>query len=403
MKKVALLIAVLTIFTSVAFAEIEVTVEGSSELTLGINLDNSAVGFKNDNSSKISFNLADGTSEKGGEADVYGWIEIKEFIAEVNSDDGYKDLDAGDVTAKIMFNGGWVQISGSNTEVDLTTPVYMNNDKDYEGVKLDIGGAGFVLGLDMAPAAIEVGISSPEDWADDDPTDPEYGWIEDEDAPAVAPTWGVETESDDDIANEDLTFGAHVKVTLDLEPLTVELVYVADLNPNTGMAGGAKISADLAPLTVSLAADARSNGNYEAVLDLGVDLGEGIDLAVGASYSSKDNLDVDLDLDVAIDALSIGLYGLANDLDVTDGLNYIVELDASYTTDTMKPYLTVGYGDMSDADDDDQRSLETDVTLKLEVGVELLMIENVVLKAQYAADPLGDSNGAITFSSKIEY
>jgi hypothetical protein len=404
MKKLALLIAILTIFTSTAFAEIDVTVEGSSELTLGVNLDTSAVGFKNDNSSKISFKLADGTSEKGGESDVYGWIEIKEWAAEVNSSDGYKALDAGDVTAKIMFDGGWLKISGSNTETNITKPVYLNNNKDYKGVAVDVGGAGFVLGLDMAPAMIEVGISSPDDWADDDNSSAaSYSIVLNTDN--LDHVYGVLNSAavaDTDDGNDELTFGAHVKVTVDLAPLTVELAYVTDLNPNNAMGLGAKISADVAPLTVSVAGDVDlKTSDFEAVLDLSVALGEDMTLAVGGSYSSIDNIDVDVDFDAAMGDISVGLYALATDLD-TD-LRYIVEFDASMTTDTMKPYLTVGYGDISDADDDGQRSLEDTQTLKLNVGCEFYTIENVTLKADYAADPLGDSSGVITLSSKISY
>jgi len=382
MKKLALLIAILTIFTSTAFAQIDVTVTGKSVLTFGIALDSDiATGLKNANESKISFNLADGSSEKGGEADVYGWIEIKEWKAEVNSSDGYKTLDAGDVTAKIMFNGGWLKISGTNTSIDLAEPVFYatgtadgieENVDDYKGIKPAITGAGFVLGLDMAPAAIEVGISSPQTWEEN--------------------------------ANSANTYGAHVKATIDMAPITLTIAGVTDINPTEVYGMGVEIAADLATLTLNLASDiVLSNDpiDYEVVLELGVNLGEEINLAVSGSYSSIDNIDFDADLDVSIDAIGLGIYALVTDVD-TDDLRYVVEFDASYTTDTLKPYLAISYGSIS-AVDDDNRTLQAEDSLGVTVGVESYAIENVTLKGEWSADPLADTNGNLIFSATIAY
>lgn len=401
MKKLALLIAILTIFTSTVFAQIEVTVEGSSELTFGINLDDSAAGFKNNNSSKISFKLADGSSEKGGEADVYGWIEIKEWKAEVNSSDGYKALDAGDVTAKIMFNGGWLKISGTNTATNFADPAVLNS-KDYKGVSSDIGGAGFVLGLDVAPAAIEIGVSTPNDWTQDDTgtaaSTGDYGWYDNDSNEQTQPAWlPIQTAAvpaTDDI-NDEYTFGAHLKITMDLSPLKVEVGAVADINPNTVIGVGGKVTADVAPATIAVAVDSKipqgdgaDDPSTEVALDVSLALGEGMTLALGASYSTIDNIDAFVDFDAAIDAISIGILGIfADAVEVNDSgaeLHYIVEVDASYTTDTVKPYLTIGYGTLSDANDDGIRTLEAgDATTKLKVGCEAYLIENVTLKGEW--------------------
>jgi hypothetical protein len=432
MKKLALLIAILTIFTSTAFAQIDVTVEGSSEVTFGINLDDSAAGFKNDNTSKISFALADGSSEKGGESDVYGWIEIKEWSAKVSSGDDpqYNVLDAGDVTAKIMFNGGWVQISGTNNDINLAEPVFFTNSTTagdtedrgtpYKGVNPAKDGAGIVLGLDLAPATIEIGVSTPNDWTQDDAGDPAtyYGWNDDDEDATTAPVWEVVADPVDavDDLNDDYTFGAHLKATIDMTPLTVVLAGVTTIN-STGdetYGAGIKVSADMAPLTIAVASDLILSNDpidYEIVLDLGVNLGEGIDLAIGGSYSSIDNLDIDVDLDVAIDAIGLGLYALLLEVDNADLMRYIIEFDASYTTDTVKPYVTVGYGSISgqDSDNDNERTLEAVDTnaINAKVGCEAYLIENVTLKGEWSADPLGtatgEKKGNITFSAKISY
>jgi len=416
MKKVALLIAILTIFTSTAFAEIDVTVEGSSELTFGIALDgDTAAGFSNTNSSKISFTLASGTSEKGSDADTYGWIEIADWEAVADSDDGYADIAGGDVTAKIMFTGGWVTISGSNTGTNFTTPAFFDATEagddagDYAGVNVDFGGAGFVLGLEFAPATIELGVSTPNDWTnDDDSVAEEYGWVDNDSNDTTEPVWAVSTAAvaDADDANDEYTFGTHLKVTLDLSPITVEVAAVTDINPNSNVGIGAKVSADIAPLTLAVAADINTDaGDYEVNLDASIALAEGISLALGGSYSSISNIDAFVDFDAAIDAISVGLVGIFADVD-TDDLAYIVELETSYTTDMVKPYVTVGYGTISgpDGDNDDLRTIEGgDADTNLTVGVEAYLIENVTFKGEWSADPVGDTNGTITLGATIEY
>jgi len=265
---------------------------------------------------------------------------------------------------------------------------------------------------------VEVGISTPNDWTDDEGDAAVYEWTDHDDDPATDPIWLIKTpaSSPDDDKNDEYTFGTHLKVALDLSPITVEVGAVTNIHPTTVIGFGTTIAADLAPATVTLSADVNvpqgdnaADATYEADLDVSVAIGDGVTVLVGATYSTDQNVDAVIDVDAEVDALTVGLLGIFADLAETNNsgaeLNYIVELDASYTTDTVKPYLTVGYGTISAPDDDtDVRTIEGgDPKTNLTIGCEAYLIENVTFKGEWSADPVDDVKGNITLSAKIEY
>jgi hypothetical protein len=202
MKKVTLLIALMTIIAFTAFAaDIAVAVTGSAELTFGVNLEGTvATGFAKSTSQDITFKLLSGDSKKGAEEAVYGEVKVSGWGVTYDSDNagGWAGVDEGDLSAKIIFPMGWVDILSTNNSIG-----YMNivQDDDNDTGTTDAGfgdslaaSAGCVLGLNMKPATIEIGVFSETDWTVDN------------------------------------NYGASLKLTLDVAPIKVEAGAVMGLN-----------------------------------------------------------------------------------------------------------------------------------------------------------------------------
>jgi hypothetical protein len=436
MKKLALLIIFMTIFAFTSFAQVDVTVTGKSELTLGIALDDPvASGFTNKNESKIAFTLVSGDSEKGGDADVYGYIKIKGWKAEANSADGWKDLKAGDVEAKIVFAGGWVKISGTNASTNFINIVQNDNavkDKDDKGVNTSIpNSGGLVVGLDLAPAAIEIGLFSENDWTDTNTataaTDAEYGWIENTTDPALNPTWGIVTAAgaagaDTDDINDEHAYGASLKVTLDVAPIKVEAAVAMGLNyvVASDIGIGGKVTADIAPLKIYAGADVKvpdgADAQIEAGLGVSVAVMDGVDIAVDATYGVEDVDNTDVRIGVTANDLVAGLktnltlelfnlLGAVGD-DTDDDVEWSVAAGLSYALATAKPYLNIRYGTFTAKDNAYTYAVAGQEPFKLNVGVDLTMIPDVTFTLDYNSDDLtsdAKSNGVFKIKTTIKY
>jgi hypothetical protein len=432
MKKIALLIAFTLIFVFTSFAQVDVTVTGKSELTFGIALDDPiATGFTNVNESKIEFTLAADTSEKGGEEDVHGYIKIDGWEIKGNTDDEAWSYDAGDVEAKVMFSGGWIKISGTNDEIQFVDPV-QDDDSDKDNTDhgmtttLDNSG-GLVVGLDFAPAAIELGLFSENDWADDADTADEYDWVDDDGDATTPPVWDVVTAGVADDLNDDHAYGASVKVTLDMSPITVAvgaILGVGHTSKDIGIGGKVDIAAD--PITAYVAADVQLDSDdadaphMEFSGGVSVAIAEGLSVAVDGSYcdAAVDNTDVKVALTAndVVPNLELGvtfeLYNLLGGIDAASGdtdddAEYAVDVSLSYTAGSLKPYAGVRYGTFTIDDDEIYTYVAADEEpLKLNLGVELSMIENVTLKLDYNSDDLTSStssNGVIKVITTISY
>lgn len=415
MKKTALLIMFMIIFTLTSFAQIDVTVEGSAEMTIGINLDDQfdegdadavATGITNSTSSTISFSLVSGDSEKGGEADVSGYIKIGGWSAEADSDDGETIVvDAGSVTAQINFPGGWVSITGANnTSLNYVTIV---EGEDNEGVETELGNSGgFTIGLDVAPAAIEIGVFSQNDWTNDDDTgeDTAAYWShndENDTDPDHIYNAAVAGAADTDDSNATNAYGISAKVVLSVDPVTVEVAAVMGLTyPETENIGvGAKISADIAPLSIYAATDIQVQTDatlFEAGAGVSADIVDGLSASLDLSFNDVATVGDDLDMKIAITedgaggivpGLGAGLTVCLNNL--MNVLGWSVDVTLDYTTDMIKPYA--GF------------YIDSAELKKLNIGAEIYAIEMVTFIVDYNTDDLDNSSGIIKLITKISY
>lgn len=416
MKKTALLIMFMIIFTLTSFAQIDVTVEGSAEMTIGINLDDQfdegdadavATGITNSTSSTISFSLVSGDSEKGGEADVSGYIKIGGWSAEADSDDGETIVvDAGSVTAQINFPGGWVSITGANnTSLNYVTIV---EGEDNEGVETELGNSGgFTIGLDVAPAAIEIGVFSQNDWTNDDDTGEDtagYWSHNDENGELTDPHIyipAVAGAADTDDSNATNAYGVSAKVVLSVDPVTVEVAAVMGLTyPETENIGvGAKISADIAPLSIYAATDIQVQTDatlFEAGAGVSADIVDGLSASLDLSFNDVATVGDDLDMKIAITedgaggivpGLGAGLTVCLNNL--MNELGWSIDVTLDYTTDMIKPYA--GF------------YIDSAELKKLNIGAEIYAIEMVTFIVDYNTDDLDNSSGIIKLITKISY
>jgi hypothetical protein len=412
MKKVALLISFMLIFALASFAQIDVTVEGSSELTLGINLDDQfaegdadavATGFTNSNSSKISFSLNSGDSEKGAEEDVYGYIKIGGWKADYNSDDGW-DLAAGDVEAKIITPSLWVKISGTNAGVGNVTIVEGMDDDDTknEGIGTSLtNSGGLVIGVAAGPANLELGIFSENDWTNDDNSVAAVAGSWAHNAQEIVADWDdfhVWTDGDDAVADTDDSnatnaYGVCLTASVAAGPITINAGAVMGLTYPEGTPIGFTVKASGAVSIVSFYA--AMDGEYTDALVWEVAAGlsaapmDGVSVSADVSYSEAEDLDAKVALSVNGVVPSLNLGVTAWILNVQNALGWTVDLEADYSLETAKIYAKFGTGN--------------DEVNNLNLGVELYVITNVTFVLDYASDDLANSNGVIKLITKIAY
>jgi hypothetical protein len=396
MRKLALLIVLMMVIALTSYAsDIAVTVSGSVEMTFGIGLNgDTASGFTNSYSSAIDFTLVSGDSEKGKPEDgaVYGWIKVGGW--KVAIDDAAWSNDNGTAEAKIMFPGGWVNIKNSNASLNYINVVQDDdgdNDNADQGVNDALANSGgFILGLDFAPVAIELGIFSETDWT------------------------------------VDHNYGANLKATVDLGMIKIEAGGELGLGHTDETIGvGAKLTANIAPLTVYGGLDAKLGEAAPNETQLEFGAGVALDIAgikVTADMSYNELLD-DMDIRAKVDAsglaeglgltLTVELFNIAgtasdNDADV---MELAVIFDASYNLGTAKPYGKVRYATFDHDDDTDTYGYlaDEDSTLSLTLGVELYVIPNVTFVLEYASGDLTEDTvvpaemdlGVIKFITKI--
>jgi len=157
MRKIALLIVLMTVIALTSYAaDIAVSINCSSELVFGINLnDPAASGFKNNNTAEVDFTIVSGSAEKGKPEDgaVYGWIKLSGYEMKVDNMGAPSTGDNGDVEAKIMFPMGWVKISSTNADLNYINVVQNDGgkkDTDDKGINDSLAkSGGLVLGLTL--------------------------------------------------------------------------------------------------------------------------------------------------------------------------------------------------------------------------------------------------------------
>jgi hypothetical protein len=412
MRKIALLIVLMTVIALTSYAaDIAVSINCSSELVFGVDLNEPAAsGFNNNNTAEVDFTIVEGDAEKGKPEDgaVYGWIKLTNYSMKVDNMGAPGTGDNGDVEAKTIFPSGWVKISSTNNSLNYVE-IVQNDDSDNDNADKGVNdsidksdGGGFVLGLTFAPVAIEVGVFSIGDW---DATD---------------------------IRNEDHAYGINLKATVDVAPIKVEGGFEMCMNnaADDGMGAGAKITANIAPLTIYAGLDATIDGST-TVLEYGFGVSVAIaGITVTADGSYNEDLD-GLDVRTKIDAsglvpnlglsLMVELFNLTGDIPASaytvygdtddDAAEYEVLVNVSYNLGTAKPYAEVSYATYDHDDDADEYTYkaEGDEDLSLKLGVELYVIPNVTFTLEYASGDLTEDTvvvadpdaGIFYFKTKI--
>lgn len=377
MKKVALLIALMTIIALTAFAaDIAVSVSGSSDLSFGVNLnDPLATGFLNSNASNMTVTLAAGASEKGAEEAVYGWIKVDGWSAKIDTNSGNWSgssnaagndallIAAGSVSAKIILPGAWILISGTNHGVNFIDNVQDPDNVDAVNLT-EVAGPGLVIGITGA-VPVEIGIASADDYV---------------------------TVGSNNSAN---LYSAHVKTTLAFAPVTVEIAAEMGLNyAVTTLGAGGKLTLAIAPITLWAGADFElidTTSAYEIGAGLSVAIADGLSFGATMSMDETNGLDVKITASEssgdagAVPVLGLGLtVGLYN-LDAT--LIWTVDVTADATVGPAKIYAGFGMG--------------SDTVIDLKVGVELSVITNITLYGEYASTNLDTDSGTIKVGAKI--
>lgn len=351
MRKIALLIVFMMVFALTTYAEVTVTVSGSSELTFGVNLnDPLATGFVNTNVDDITFTLISGSAEKGAEEAVYGYIKVTGTTIDMNEADGDTVLqyNAGSTEAKIIFPGGWVKISGYNSGLD-----FIDNVQDPDNVAAVApavtNNGGFTIGIDGA-LAIEISLFSFTDWAADN------------------------------------DYGAHVKATLAMAPITVEVAACMGLVATPTIGVGGKLTLNAAPINIWAGADLDLTEGAANMYEIGAGLTFTVvaDMTIAASMSMDEVNGLDAKVVITEGAgdagivpvvglgVTLGLYNLLDE--AANPLAWTLDVTADAAIPKGKIFAAFGMG--------------SDEIISLLIGVEMSLITNVVNTLQYESTQL---------------
>lgn len=194
MKKITLLLVVFLALGGVAFAQQDVTLDITGDVTAqwGVNLDTFDHGFKNSNGIDVTIIIGGGSTETEGDG-WYGYVEVTVDDLEIDGDDGadldglFDDVgDGTDVSAKITNDVIYVTLTAGSDTID-----YAGEIEDADDWSQDVdtstekyadgtisGDAGIIVGIDLeegilSSASLE--IISDGDW--DNNTENNYGLV----------------------------------------------------------------------------------------------------------------------------------------------------------------------------------------------------------------------------------
>lgn len=147
MKKVALSLLALAVVGTGAFAAdvaaesaaaVSATLSASATAKLGIDLSTKTSGFAHSEDFKLGFNIIDDkASNKTGEGDVHGTIEVADLKIQGDTEDGTDStpffISLGDITAKVVFPNGFLKI---NENIDPSVGYGVDGDNDNGGATI---------------------------------------------------------------------------------------------------------------------------------------------------------------------------------------------------------------------------------------------------------------------------
>ncbi len=448
MRKALLVFALVAFLaTGTVFAELtgvgEPTVSGSVSTTFGYDLDDEASGFVNDSSLTLTLPLLDGSMTKGGDDGMYGEITVDEIGWQLNNDGFYdvdEDADAqntseldASISAKLVLNDFFVGLGQpdfdfNNVDIDDSYAVDVNPD-----AAADTGGLS--LGFMNDLVTFELFLASEGDYRNtlQDGNPASEG---DDDATDEAPVFDNDIDPDDNedtelfTPNTDNNYvvgGALTLTPMEGVSVPVNFLYDADYSGTDALvAFGAAPSLTVGPATIDIPVDYAMIGDitgFEANPAVSADAMENLNIALDFLFGTYENLTVaqvpngvpgeDPIADLSLTVTDSGAFveGLANtvefsltnimDEDATGEMGWDVDVDTSYTTGGLMPYVNFGYGDNEVFD--------------LGVGVEMAAaftgLENTVMTLDYSVEDLTDKDteayanekGRVTFDVTVSF
>ncbi len=413
MKKLTLVVAMVLLVAGLVFAAdpVTATLTGSATATWGVDLQNQATGFQNSASVSIEVPLiAEASEEKTGDV-PYGYIKLEDFEVTIDDSDGLT-VTAPSVTAKLVLSDALsVTLYGAPSfAVGQASPfltiadVAADNDDPALADSVDpdlsgyTGGLTLTYAMDMATIAFKV--ASHGDWDVVNGSDAEYGWVDADDDPSTAPTWGVTTAAttgtpantaNDYSAGVDLTVAPVDMVTLNFKagygPFSasdVALSSMLTLKP-----------VDMLSLWAALDGSLPNGGSFAYDAGFGVNVATDVVGVDVAGYYGADDLEVQTVLTLnAVENLSFTetfeVYTVLTSLD------FASKTAASYSLDSgVKPYANVTYYNNGSAAG----------TLQLQLGVEVTKVmANTTFKVDWTSgSDISSDIGDVEVSATVTY
>jgi len=410
MKKLAVLSIALLMLTTLVFAEVmvepTVAFSGSGTLTWGIDLDTTANhGFSNTAASNLTVTLVAASDETKGGAEgetVFGAISLTGMALAFNSDNNYTIplglvSDAAGVVTGVTDDTTSVVLGGIITAPTVEAYVMLGPAKWFIYAAPD-------LAITFA-AALEDDANDAAWWAEGDETDnvaPDFGagatGVEIAAGPA---TIDVLIASGSDWTTGPAAYGAGLKATLAIDPLTIKL---GANYPFAGGPLGAGVSLGLVagPATVSAGFDMTTAVGTPIEVAGGVALALP-DVATITANAAWSNAGWDLDAEVgatlsAIPGLDFStLVGLWN---ITAGLDWGVKVAAGYKiamgeVNYVTPAVTAYISSAGAANA---------LWIALTGTVTAVLIPNTTFVLTYADNDLtGGTDRTLTFATTVTY
>ena len=411
-----------------------VTLEGSSTLTFGIDLDTNATGFKSENKVDLKVVVVPkATKSHSGETgtdDLYATVELKDFQWEITSADGQGKTTAPSITTSLFMGPFSLKTYAlPDLAIDYVDPTDGDDDNgddkedefpgaDFDDVESNYEGAGLEVSYKIDPIMLSLGVVSEDDWIQDGPADKDKLDCHTHD-PATGEVTACKEDAKDN-QNDENAYAFIGTVNLDIgddAKLEAKVSYaheyssggiVTPASTNFDEIGiGAKADFDLGDITTYVAFDTAVPSDGATIP---WDVGGGVkwnlsedekahvkaDMMMYSPAGDESKLYVALTLaeadgdEGALEALganlSVGLDDAAGDS------NWNAKIGASYKVNDIKPYFDVSFGSADDA------------TTGFKAGLELTMIEHLTTTIEYESEAIGGADpGQVTTALKIEY
>ena len=368
MKKITLVLAMLLAVGIFAASAQEANIAGSASTSIGYDLENGGFGMVTA-SADLSIDL-DLVAEQSAETEAadgwYGWVKLTDF--EISFDDT-DDLTvtAPGIEAKII-NGPmyFVIYALDGMAVGQVAEVEDDEDDDYDleddetslGTNLSDGSGGFTFGYMTDMFTVEAHLATETGYDDTDPAD-----------------------------NADFLVGADVTVAAGPADITLEVVRGIGVDETLGLGVGADL--DMDPITIGVGFDGElpDGGDFAWEVGADIDLTAGpATVAVDVIYGDTTMLDLEADIDLDLDPLTLGLFAGFYD----EFADYRIYADGAFAASDV---ITVNFGGGYD-------SLER---IKLLLGADFTAIPNTTLTVQYDTDDVSNDIGDIFFKTKVAY